>query len=328
MGFPLSSLNALSRDASDQLIFDYIPYAIAGVIIVVFYVFIAVLIVRVSINVIRLTFFASKVVNRKIRIIQRREEYRRQLDELGIIYQNLSEQINDFTVLPADYKNLRATDSILRYFTNNRVDTVREAVNLFHDEDFKNRQLEYSKGMYSEARQTRRYTKALYMLTSDENIKVDVKDVRDESYSVENENAKVGEMLKDAFSKIKKSSPSKLPRLSQPNFSDSANKNPEEFQQQQTGSTSSRISDILQELNDLDIEPEENAENMADIGNIGEVEDINDIESIEAIEDAGEHPEIFENFENSEEFEESEYGGEENLNAIFDGASQSNNDEN
>ncbi|MCL2096918.1 MAG: hypothetical protein FWH10_08455 [Oscillospiraceae bacterium] len=193
--------------AGEQLIYDYIPYAVTGVIIMVFYAFLAVLIVRVGISVTKITFFASKVVNQKIRVNQRREEYRRQLDDSGIIYQNLSEQIGEFTILPPDYKNLRAADMILRLFINNRVDTIREAVNLFHEEDFRNRILEYEKGLYNEARQTRRYTKALYMITSDDNIKVDVRDVREESG--DSDAAAVGEMLRDALAKIKKRSSQK-----------------------------------------------------------------------------------------------------------------------
>jgi hypothetical protein len=188
--------------ASEQLIYNYIPYAVAGFIIIVFYAFLAVLFVRIAINIAKVTFFASKVVNQKIKVAQRREEYRRQLDDLGIIYQNLAEQIGEIAILPADYKNLRAAETIFRFFINNRTDNIREALNLFHEEDFRNRMLEYQKGVYNESRQTRRYTKALYMLTSDDNIKVDVRDVREEPS--ESDNSKVGDMLKDAFSKIKK----------------------------------------------------------------------------------------------------------------------------
>jgi hypothetical protein len=193
--------------ASEQLIYDYIPYAIAGVIVIVFYAFLAVLLVRIAVNVAKITFFASKVVNQKIKVTQKREEYRKQLDDLGIIYQNLAEQIGEFGILPSDYKNLRSTDMILRFFINNRVDNIKEAVNLFHEEDYRVRMLEYEKGVYNETRQTRRYTKALYMITSDDNIKVDVRDVREEP--ADSDNAKVGEMLRDAFSKIKKLSAQK-----------------------------------------------------------------------------------------------------------------------
>ena len=195
--------------ASERLILDYIPYAVAGVALLVFYIFLAVLFVRVGINLARITFFASKVVNQKIKINQKREDYRKQLDDLGLIYQDLTEKIGEFTILPADYKNIKAAESILRSFINNRVDNIREAINLFHEDDFRGRMLEYGRGAYNEARQTRRYTKALYMLTSDDNIKVDVKEVREDP--AEAENMRVGEMLKDAFSKIKK--PSEQKRL-------------------------------------------------------------------------------------------------------------------
>ena len=203
----------LSAELSDkEIIVDYIPYALAGAVLVVFYVFLAVLVVRMAVSVAKLTFFASKVANQKIRIATRKEEYRRQLDDLGLAYQNIADQIDEAGVLPPDYKTSRATDTILRYFINNRIDTVREALNLFHEEEFRNRQLEYEKALYNEARQTRRYTKALYMVTSDENIKVDVKEVREDLY--ENEDAKVAEIMKDAFAKIKKSS--KVSRLPPP----------------------------------------------------------------------------------------------------------------
>ena len=197
-----SSYTPLDTSVADsEIILGYIPYAIAGVAIIIFYVFLALLLVRVLINVARLTFFASKVVNRKIKINQRREEYRRQLDELSVIYQNLSDKIEDFTIIPNDYKTIRAAEAIFRIFANNRADNIREAVNLFHEEDFRHRMIEYTKGMYTEAKQTRRYTKALYMLTSDDNIRVEVSDIREEQNDYEN--MKVGDMLTSAFSKIK-----------------------------------------------------------------------------------------------------------------------------
>jgi len=197
-------LNEYGADPSEGLIFGYIPAAIIGIIIIVFYIFLIVLLVRVAIDVARLTLFASKVMNQKIKINQKREEYQKQLSDLSVIYQNLGDQINEFTVIPNDYKNIRAADSILRYFINNRIDTVKEALNLYHEEDFKNKMLEYSKALYNESKQTRRYTKALYMMTSDENIKVDIKEPKEDTSGSESENAQIGEMLKGAFSKIKK----------------------------------------------------------------------------------------------------------------------------
>ncbi|MCL1793902.1 MAG: hypothetical protein FWG34_08530 [Oscillospiraceae bacterium] len=206
-------LSEYGTDPSEGLIFDYVPAAVAGLVIVVFYVFLAVLLVRVGISVSKLTFFASKVMNQKIKINQKREEYKKQLDDFGIIYQNLEDQIGELAILPDDYKNVRAADSILQYFVNNRADSIREAIALFHDEDFKVKLLEYSKGLYSEAKQTRRYTKAMYMMTSDENIKVDIKEPKEESP----ENGGAGKSApSEAFSKIKSPSPQKSPRLNSP----------------------------------------------------------------------------------------------------------------
>ena len=225
----------------EQLILDYIPYAVTGALILAFYAFLAVLFVRIGIDVAKITFFAGRVVNQKIKINQKKEDYRRQLDELGVIYKKLTFQLSDFTILPEDYKNIRAADSILKSFIDNRADNIRDAVNLYHEDDFKSKMLEYCKGAYNEARQTRRYTKALYMLTSDDKIKVEVKDVREELS--ESDNQKVGEMLKNAFSKIQKpSDQKKLPQPSGPlrikpeendkseedNKNDKSNKNEEE----------------------------------------------------------------------------------------------------
>jgi len=202
-------------DPKEGLVLGYIPAAVAGLFIVVFYVFAAVLLVRVGINVSKLTFFASKVMNQKIKISQKREEYRKQLDDLGSIHQNLADQIGEQTVLPEDYKNVKATDSILRIFANNRADSLREAIELFHDEDFKSKLLEYTKALYSEAKQTRRYTKALYMMTSDENIKVDVKE-KEKDENAEADGGPGKAVSSDAFSRIKSSPPKKNPRVNPP----------------------------------------------------------------------------------------------------------------
>jgi hypothetical protein len=131
-------------DPKEGLVLGYMPAAVAGIVIIVFYVFAAVLLVRVGINVSKLTFFASKVMNQKIKISQKREEYKRQLDDLGSIYQNLSDQIGELTILPEDYKNVKAADLILKLFVNNRADSMRQAIELFHEEDFKSKLLEYN----------------------------------------------------------------------------------------------------------------------------------------------------------------------------------------
>jgi len=162
--------------ASEQLVLNYIPYAIAGSIVMIFYVFLIIFVVRAAINVYKLVFFAGKVMNQKIRVLQRREAYERELKELKHEAVTLQTNIDAFDILGSDYKNLKATDSILGYFTNNRVDTIREAINLYHDDDFRNKQLDYSKALYAEIRQTRRYTKAMYMLSSDPKSNVEVRD--------------------------------------------------------------------------------------------------------------------------------------------------------
>ena len=162
--------------ASEQLILNYIPYAIAGSIVIIFYIFLIIFVIRAAINVYKLVFFAGKVMNQKIKVIQRREAYERELKELKHEAVTLQTNIEAFDILGPDYKNLKATDSILGYFANNRVDTIREAINLYHDDDFKNKQLDYSKALYAEIRQTRRYTKAMYMLSSDPRSNVEVRD--------------------------------------------------------------------------------------------------------------------------------------------------------
>lgn len=189
----------LDPDRADkEIIISYIPYAIVGVIIIVFYIFLVVLIIKSAVDIAKLGFFATKVMNQKLKVSQKKEEYAKQLEELTFEFQNLSDQIEDMTILGRDYKNIRAADNILRYFINNRIDTIREAINLFHEEDFRSRLLDYNKAIYNETKQTRRYTKALYMLTEDENIKVDVRDEPAENAS------KPAESPKNAFSKIKK----------------------------------------------------------------------------------------------------------------------------
>jgi cell division protein FtsB len=170
-----------SEAASQQIIVNYIPYALAGVFSVIFYIALAILIIRVGVNLFKLVFFASKVMNQKIRINQRREAYERELEDLTHESHGLEERIAELDILARDYKNLRAADMILKYFDNNRVDTIRDAVNLYHEDDFKARQLEYSKALYTEAKQTRRYTTAMYMLSSDSNIKVEVREDPPES---------------------------------------------------------------------------------------------------------------------------------------------------
>ncbi|MCL2099500.1 MAG: hypothetical protein FWH24_03570 [Oscillospiraceae bacterium] len=162
--------------ASEQVVLNYIPYAITGLVLLIFYIFLAVFITRALVNISKLTIFASKVMNQRIKLNRQREAYERELGELKREYNSLDVKIDEFDIIGEDYKNVRAAEMILRYFTNNRADTVREALNLYHEEDFRQKQLEYSRALYTEAKQTRRYTKAMYMLTSDSSIKVEVRD--------------------------------------------------------------------------------------------------------------------------------------------------------
>ena len=303
-------LNEYGTNLAEGLVAGYIPAAIAGLIIIVFYVFLAVLVIRVSINIAKLTFFASKVMNQKIKINQKREEYQKHLDELSVIYQNLGDQISEVTIIPQDYRNMRATDLILKYFITNRIDTIKEAINLYHEEDFRNRLLEYTKAMYNETRQTRRYTKALYMMTSDENIKVDIKDTKEDTSNSgsENDGAQVGEMLKGAFTKIKKPAQKKISRIPPPQVSsrhslsastysnsNSEEKKKENIEEKNTTNEFDEFSefDEIGELQNLSVsnEPAEN---------INDIDDDNDNINI---------AEIFEQV-NSAEFDESSESGE------------------
>ena len=192
----------LDSELSDKrLILDYIPYALVGVLIAVFYVFLIILVVRLIISAVRAGIYISKLANQKYIINQKKEEYEGQLNNFMQKYQDLSDQINAQTIISNDYKNSKTVDKLLRYFLNNRVETMREAINLYHDEDLKTRNIEFQKAIFSELRQTKRYTKALYIMSSDDNVKVDV---QEEVY--ENDDGSMSETLKDAFNKLRKSS--------------------------------------------------------------------------------------------------------------------------
>jgi hypothetical protein len=57
----------------------------------------------------------------------------------------------------------------------------------------------------------------MYMMTSDENIKVDIKEPKEpREESFENDGSAIKNVLNDAFSRIKNSSPKKSPRVSAP----------------------------------------------------------------------------------------------------------------
>lgn len=53
----------------------------------------------------------------------------------------LVEQLDQFTLLPEKYRTLQAVDAIGNYFVNKRVDTLKEAINLYEDELYKFQQL-------------------------------------------------------------------------------------------------------------------------------------------------------------------------------------------
>jgi len=214
-------LRDYGSDISETLVIGYIPGAVMGFVIIAFYVFLAVFLVRISINIAKLTLFASRVMNQRMKINQKREEYQKHLDDLGAIYQNLCDQIDEASAVPDDYKNIKAADTLLKYFINNRTDTLREAINLYHEEEYKNKMVEYAKATYNETRQTRRYTKALYIMTSDESIKVDIKEQREDTAGSENDGAQIGELLRSALSRVKKppanlKSPKNVSQISPP----------------------------------------------------------------------------------------------------------------
>lgn len=185
--------------AKKELITGYIPYAIAGIFLMVFYVFLAVLLIRLLISFIRFIFYMSRIVGKNVMITAKKEEYVRQLEILGRQYQDYSVQISEQTILAPDYKNIRATDTIYTYFLNNRTDNLRDAINIFHDEDLRIRSLDFQKAIYTELRQTKRYVKALYVIASDENAKVDV---REESAELGEE--RITDMIGAAYKKLRR----------------------------------------------------------------------------------------------------------------------------
>jgi hypothetical protein len=209
LGFS-KTVPALPSEVSEKLILNYIPYALIGFFIIIFYIFIIILAVRLIISGTRAGIYASKVVNQKYAVNHKKEEYNEQLNALMLKYQDLTDQITAQAILTNDYKNSKAVDTMLRYFLNNRVDTLREAINLYHEEDTRLKTLEYQKAIFSELRQTKRYAKALYIMSSDDNAKVDV---REESY--ESDDA-ASETLKNAFNKIKKSSTARIKQSGSP----------------------------------------------------------------------------------------------------------------
>ena len=306
-GLPKNYNPLNAQIAGEELVLDYIPYAVTGGIIVAICAFLGVLIVQLVINIGRLTFFASRVVNLKIKISQRSEEYRRQLDDFGAIYKSLTEQIQGNNILPPEYKNINAANSILKIFINNRADTLRDAINLFHEDDFRRRMVEYAKGAYNEARQTRRYTKALYMITSDHNIQVDVKDSREESADTDSE--KVAEMLKDALSKIKK--PPSQKRLNPPPDENAGVETTIIAPEPETVVVGTHIEDISENSEGLDI--------------FESVPDINNSDS-EIAEETG--SDITENNADTNIKLELDFDIDEELSAIFSGPQNDNNADN
>ena len=194
-----------SEEIAHSLILNYIPYALVGLLIVIFYVSLLILAIRLIVSVVRAGIYASKVVNQKYTINQKKDDYNDQLNSLMLKYQDLSDQINSQTILSNGYKNSRTIDRMLRYFLDNRVDTLREAVNLYHSEELQTRNLEYQKAIFNELRQTKRYAKALYILSSDDNVKVNV---QEETY--ENDDATMGETLKNAFNSLRKTSTARI----------------------------------------------------------------------------------------------------------------------
>ncbi len=56
--------------------------------------------------------------------------------EVNRIKENL-EQLDKYCLLPKKYQNLHSMEKILEYFENLRVDSIKEAINLFEDESLK-----------------------------------------------------------------------------------------------------------------------------------------------------------------------------------------------
>jgi hypothetical protein len=214
IGLPKEVPALIPELAEKQLVLDYIPYAITGLFVIIFYVFIVILAARLIISGVRAGVYASRVVNQKYSVNQKKEEYDEQLNNLMQKYQDLTDQINAQTILSNDYKNSKAVDTMLRYFLNNRVDTLREAVNLYHGEDMKTKTLEYQKAIFAELRQTRRYAKALYILSSDDNARVDARE--ETAAASEPDDANMSETLKNAFNKLRKTSTARIKAESSP----------------------------------------------------------------------------------------------------------------
>lgn len=170
--------------AAEKFVLDFVPYAIAGILQVVFYIGLIALAVRLAVTAARIIYYVTVVLSNKYHINQNREDNEATLNSLYSRLQDLNDQIAEHTIIPPDFQKLRDVETIYGYFINNRVDTVREALNLYQSESMMQRVLEYQRLIYNESKQTKKYTKALYILTSDESAQVEVKEDSDDLESI------------------------------------------------------------------------------------------------------------------------------------------------
>jgi hypothetical protein len=80
--------------------------------------------------------------------IKRKALWRKKQPELTILKEEmnrLSDKLDSFTVLPPKYRTLHAAETIENYILNNRIDSLKEGLNLYEGELFKAKQIQNQK---------------------------------------------------------------------------------------------------------------------------------------------------------------------------------------
>ncbi|MHC1696096.1 MAG: hypothetical protein AB9835_12685 [Eubacteriales bacterium] len=140
----------------------YIGYTLMGAALCVLYVSLIFLAVRLAITGVRFFLYKRQALEYNRQCEEYRPEGEARLRQLDKNILELDDEIAISDILPPAYVNLDAANGIYSYFSANRVDTMRQAINLYHAEKSEQLTRQLLGEILGELKKDVHYSKSLY----------------------------------------------------------------------------------------------------------------------------------------------------------------------
>ena len=147
---------------TDEYILRYIPSALVQILNTIFKLTIFAAVIREGYELTKFGIHLYKKEKHKRAVIAYKPTGQARLEQIeGELYE-VNEHIDLTDIVPRNYLNTSAVQMILSYFADNRIENMKEAINLFNEEKIKLEQSEVLRSILEQVKAGKEYSRALY----------------------------------------------------------------------------------------------------------------------------------------------------------------------